>query len=99
MLGTSNFSISHVVFEGHSSSLSGWVLTFSHKGIKGPFLRVVSLRLGNCVLTHYHTIPHFEALKIYSCGKHCEKRRNCLLQVISPFLTMFSTIYGSYFPF
>ena len=23
--------------------------------------------------------------------KHCEKRRNCLLQVIPPFLTMFST--------
>ena len=23
--------------------------------------------------------------------KHCEKRRNCLLQAISPFLTMFST--------
>ena len=23
--------------------------------------------------------------------KHCVKRRNCLLQVISPFLTMFST--------
>ena len=29
-------------------------------------------------LTHYHTMPHFEALKIYSCVKHCEKRRNCL---------------------
>ena len=30
------------------------------------------------VLTHYHTIPHFDALKIFSRGKHCEKRRNCL---------------------
>ena len=29
-------------------------------------------------LTHYHTIPHFDTPKIYSCGKHCEKRRNCL---------------------
>ena len=29
-------------------------------------------------LTHYQTVPHFDALKIYSCGKHCEKRRNCL---------------------
>ena len=29
-------------------------------------------------LTHYHTIPHFDPLKIYGCGKHCEKRRNCL---------------------
>ena len=29
-------------------------------------------------LTHYHTTTHFDALKIYSCGKHGEKRRNCL---------------------
>ena len=29
-------------------------------------------------LTHYHTMLHFDALKIYSCGKLCEKRRNCL---------------------
>ena len=27
-------------------------------------------------LTHYHTIPHSDTLKIYSCGKHCEKKRN-----------------------
>ena len=49
-------------------------------------------------LTHYHTMLHFHALKIYSCGKHCEKRRNCLLQAISPFLT-FSILYGIYFSF
>ena len=30
------------------------------------------------LLTHYRTVPHSDALKIYSCGKHCEKRRNCL---------------------
>ena len=29
-------------------------------------------------LTHDHTIPHFDTLKIYSCGKYCEKRRNGL---------------------
>ena len=29
-------------------------------------------------LTHYHTIPHFDTSKICNCGKHCEKRRNCL---------------------
>ena len=38
-------------------------------------------------LTHYHKLPHFDALKIYTYGKHCEiytygkhceKRRNCL---------------------
>ena len=43
-------------------------------------------------LTHYHTMSHFDALTIYSCGKHCEERRNCLFQAISPFLTMFSTL-------
>ena len=25
------------------------------------------------LLTHYHTMPHFDALKINSCGKNCEK--------------------------
>ena len=30
------------------------------------------------LLTHYHTIPHFDALKTYSYRKLCEKRRNCL---------------------
>ena len=30
------------------------------------------------------------AIHVYG-RKHCEKRRNCLLQGISPFLTMFST--------
>ena len=30
-------------------------------------------------LTHHHTkVLHFDPLKIYSYGKHCEKRRNCL---------------------
>ena len=29
-------------------------------------------------LIHYHTMLHFYTLKIYSCGKHCEKSRNCL---------------------
>ena len=51
------------------------------------------------LFTHYHTMPHFDALKIYSCRKHCDKRTNCLEQAISPFLTVFSTIYGTYFHF
>ena len=37
-------------------------------------------------------MPHLEALKINSCGKHCEKRRNYLEQAISPFPTLFSTL-------
>ena len=50
--------------------------------------------------TNVHYEAHFDALQIYSCGKHCEKRRNCLQEAISPFLTMFSTLYdGTYFPF
>ena len=46
-------------------------------------------------------MPHFDTLKIYTCsyGKHCKKRRNCLLQAISAFLTMFSTPYGTSFSF
>ena len=48
-------------------------------------------------LTHYHTKPHFDALKIYSYGKHCKKSKNCLLQANSPFLTDFFTLYGTYF--
>ena len=29
-------------------------------------------------LTHYHKMLHFDALKMFSCRKHCEKRRNHL---------------------
>ena len=44
---------------------------------------------------------HFKMSSAISlrCGKHREKRRNCLQQAISPFLTMFSTVCGTYFPF
>ena len=31
------------------------------------------------IKTHYHTIPHFDARNIYSCGKHCEKRNKQFL--------------------
>ena len=60
---------------------------------------MVHYKMDHNHLTLYHSILHFDPLKIYSCRKHCEKRRNCLLQAISPFLTMFSTPCGSYFPF
>ena len=36
---------------------------------------------GKCAsesLTHYHTMMHFDTLKICRCGKHCVKSRNCL---------------------
>ena len=41
-------------------------------------------------------MPHSDAHKIYSCGKH-DKRTNCLLQAISPFLTMFCPLCDTYF--
>ena len=40
-----------------------------------PILCVKQL---NKILSHYHTMPHFDVQKIYSYRKHCEKRRNCL---------------------
>ena len=48
------------------------------------------------VLTHYHKIPQFDTLKIYSCRKHCEKRTTCLWQAISPFLTVFDHVWYSF---
>ena len=54
---------------------------------------------GSDPFTHFHTTPHFDALKTYGCGKHWEKRRICVLQAIYPFFTMFSTLYGTYFSF
>ena len=32
----------------------------------------------SAMIVPYRTIPRFDALKMYSCGKHCMKRRNCL---------------------
>ena len=64
----------------------------------GPLFQVY-LRLCGKGLTHYQKMPHFDTLKIYSCRKHCEKRGNCLQQAICLFLTIFSTLYDTYFPF
>ena len=50
-------------------------------------------------LTHYQTMPHFDTVKISAAEKHCEKRRNCLLQATSPFPTIFSTLHGTHFSF
>ena len=37
-----------------------------------PLLRLTEAMLAytDPSLTHYHTMPHFDALKIYICGKH-----------------------------
>ena len=29
-------------------------------------------KVNGVCLTRFHTMPHFDALKIYNCGKHCE---------------------------
>ena len=47
--------------------------------------------------TFAYKIEKIDTLKIYGVGKHFKKRRNCLQQAISPFLTMFFTLYGTYF--
>ena len=76
------------------------IFSFSHNLFKSP-LSWGRKKSELCCkdLTHSHTMTPFDAPKIYSCRKHCEKRRNCLLQAISPFLTMFSTQYDTYFSF
>ena len=76
------------------------IFSFSHNVFKSRLVQNLQKSgLSGKELTHYHTMPHFDALKIYSCGKHREKRRNYLWQAISPFLTMFSTLYDRYFAF
>ena len=67
--------------------------------LKKPKLKKAKICIIRKRVNHYYTIPHFDPLKIYSCGKHFEKRRNCLKQAISPFLTMFSTFYDTIFHF
>ena len=52
-----------------------------------------------CINSLPHNAAFWCSKDIHSCGKHCEKRRNCLKQAISPFLTMFSTLCGTYFSF
>ena len=45
-----------------------------------------------CILTHYHT-------RYIAVENSVRKRRNCLVQAISPFLTMISTLYDTYISF
>ena len=42
-------------------------------------------------LTVVNPFPHnaaFDALKMYSHGKHCEKRRNCFSQCFLPYMAL-----------
>ena len=45
-------------------------------------LLIIILTYLNC-LTHNHTIPHFDTLKIYSFGKHLYGTFTCRLQSVS----------------
>ena len=67
------------------STLTGWsamsgytTLWCSLNEIVSYFCQGNTYLLIHIHLTHYQRIPHFDALKIYSCGIHCEKRRNYL---------------------
>ena len=68
-----------------------------------PLNRIVKIKKKNIFKPAFRLkpiityMPHFDALKLYSCRKHCEKKRNCFKQAIYPVLTMFSTLYGTYF--
>ena len=45
-------------------------------------------------------MPHFDAIKIYIAEENIvSKGEFRLLQAISPFLTRFSKLYGTYFSF
>ena len=64
-----------LAYQRHKSQLK---LTFNLSSAKAfSLVKDKMLSFGN-ELTHYHTMPRFDARKICSCGKHCEKRRNCL---------------------
>ena len=61
----------------------------SHFPTEGFFLRIVNPLPHNTAFLGTNDIVE----------EHCEKRRNCLEQAISPFLTVFSTLYDTYFSF
>ena len=50
-------------------------------------------------LTHSHTMTPFDAPGKQAFRKHCGKRRNCLSEAISPFLTVFSTHLDNFLTF
>ena len=77
--GTSILSFSQNVFSHTKGGNHYWSnIKFCCMEMLLVYSRQKSCCLVKEELTHYHTMPHFDALKIYSCGKHCEKRRNCL---------------------
>ena len=50
-------------------------------------------------LTHYHTMLHFDALRYIGVENIMRKREIICKKQFSSLLTMFSTLYGTYFSF
>ena len=73
MLLTSIFSCSHIV----SKPTKELKLICNNSEFFSA--KVLNLSSGKG-LTYYHTMLHFDSLKIYSCRKLCEKKRYCLQQ-------------------
>ena len=105
LLVTSNFFFSHNVFT-RSDHCTTFVCIFDiiflfaaefeepKIGISGKGLRAVII-----LLTLSQTSPGFYVSAVNVFWKHCGKRRNCLLQAISPFPTVFSTHLENFLPF
>ena len=106
------FADNNFKFNENGSKLSKWVENIVGKGKiaryeqfllfpqcfkKGSIPRDIKRR--HCVGMGEVFLSHFDALKTYRCGKHHVKRRNCLRQAISPFLTVISTQCDAYFAF
>ena len=49
------------------------------------------------ILTQYQTMRHFDKLKIYTCGKHCEKGDSACNKKFIIFLRMFSTLWHLFY--
>ena len=64
------------------------IVALTHYQTTGPKFRLVQIET-NC-RRHFKVYLKWKISTIHA-RKHCEKRRNCLLQAISPFLTMFFT--------
>ena len=67
-----------------------WVFVFCLK-----ILNIIAMGSSGCFtfesfssLTHYHTILHFDALKIYSCGRHCNKQFLLFSQCFLPYMVL-----------
>ena len=62
--------------------------------IEDPMLVTKGLWFKSLLFTHYHTMPHFDALNIDSCGKHCEKKENLLVTKVSQNDASYTDTFG-----